>query len=161
AYPGRSLNLDEQRVDRILDPADLEVTTVERAVLDLRTIEIGCHHLVADPATHLALVGESLALSLRAQQHQITRATIKRDGKPRGRNARSLHDRLVIARQKPERLAQTCNTFRPEAALEESPRLLRAEPPRGTRAAANRTQRVRHRFRFGERLRALEQRTAA
>src|SRR5262245_43954133 len=51
--------------------------------------------------------------------------------------------------------------FRAEVAFEESARLLRAEPPPGTRAPANRGQRFRHQLRFGDRLRALEQGTAA
>ena len=37
----RSLDVDEERFDRILEPADLQLAPVERAVLDLGTIEIG------------------------------------------------------------------------------------------------------------------------
>jgi hypothetical protein len=63
--PGRALDLNEQRVDVVPDPADLEVPAVERPILDLGTIEIGRDHLVAHATPNLSLIGESLAVTLR------------------------------------------------------------------------------------------------
>ena len=46
--PGRALDLNEQRVDRIPDPANLEMAAVERAVLDLGPVEISRDDPVTD-----------------------------------------------------------------------------------------------------------------
>ena len=132
----RALDVDEEGVDRILEPADLQMPPVERAVLDLRAVVIE-HALLADPAVDLALVGEGTLLASCAPGHeQIARTAMHRHGVFRGRNARAGDDRLVIAGEEALLLADLGDAEGQEIL----PRRRRAPPssPAGTVARARR-----------------------
>ena len=88
----RSLDLDEQEIVRILEVSDLEVAGRERAVLDLRAVEIRHVFAARDPAHDAAGVGKALGLALAPHVHEIARPAIERHLEVVGRRARAVDD---------------------------------------------------------------------
>src|SRR5262249_54918147 len=117
---GRALDRGEERVDRIPDPANLQMTTVERTVFDFGASVVR-NALAADLAIDLALVGE-LALLLAAGRDEIAGPAIDRHGVFRRRKPRAGDDRLVIAGEKSRRGAHLGDAQRGENRFEEGAR---------------------------------------
>src|SRR4030081_2963473 len=109
----RALDLDRDQVERILDPADLELLAVERTGLDGAAVVVG-HELVAlgEAADAPALVRKRGGALLVAVRDQVARPAIDRHrefgtGKTRARDAR-----LVIAGHEPLALTQARGAIR-------------------------------------------------
>src|SRR5262245_22830410 len=117
--------MDEERVDRILQPADLEMAAVERAILDFRARVIG-HALASHLAIDLALVGELAFLLARARHEQVARAAIHRHRILGRRDTRAFDDGLVVAGEEAGRVADLGDAQGQKVLLEERARLLRA-----------------------------------
>ena len=78
-HPRRALDVDRERRDRILEPADFEMPAVERALLDLAAVEVRRDGAVRGaPADH-ALVGEGLAGPLGCG-HEVGGPAVHRHG---------------------------------------------------------------------------------
>src|SRR5262249_15620375 len=119
----RALDLDRQRLERIPEPADLELLTVEHAFLDRGTVVIGNDLvlLVAAPDQG-ALVREVGAARLVTDGLEIARTPVERNMKFRIGKTRAFDDRLEIAGEESLLLAQPRNAHRPEIVLEEGAR---------------------------------------
>src|SRR6202012_220746 len=102
----RSLDLREQKIDRILQPADFQPAAGDRAILDFAAIVIGHELAATDLAKHLALVRQARRVLLETTDKQVGRPTIDRHVIDIGLRARPLEDRLVIAGHKAGILAQ-------------------------------------------------------
>ncbi len=100
----RALDLDEQRIGRVLDPADLEMLPVEHPVLDLGAVVIGHELARAVAPPRLAGVGKTVAARAGGRQ-QVGRAAIDRHVVDAGRKARSAPGgnsaRRIFARPRP------------------------------------------------------------
>ena len=142
---GRALDLDRQRLERIPDPADLQLLAIERAGLDGGAVVIG-HQLVllvaaidGGPVGHLAVRPDRPAVD-----QQIGRAPIERDVEFRAGKARAVDHRLVIAGEQAPALADAGDRDRTEILLEEGLRLRIASPAANARLRG-RPARARHR----------------
>ena len=130
----RALDLDRDQVERILDPADLELLPVERAGLDGAAIVVR-HEIVAlgAAADAAALVRERGRALLVAVGDQVTRPAIDRHGKFGTGRARAGDHRLVVAGHESLALAQARDAHGLEILLEEGARgvgILRLERER-------------------------------
>ena len=97
ADPRRTLDLREQQIGLILQPADLEAAAGNRTVFDLGTIIVGHELAAADFAKHLALVGQAAVALLLAAHEQVRGTAIDRNGIDVGLRPRPVDDRLVVA----------------------------------------------------------------
>ena len=105
----RALDLREQHVDRVAQPADFQMPAVERAVLDLAAVVIRHDLAAADAAADVdALAGKRSPSLRRPDDHEIGRPAIQRRGELAGRHARAVDDRLVIAGEKACRYRRAC-----------------------------------------------------
>ncbi len=116
----RAFDLDRDQVERILDPADLELLAVERAGLDGAAVMIR-HEVVAlgAAADASALVRKRGRALLVAVGNQIARPAIDRHGEFGTGKARTGNDRLVIAGHKSPALAQARDAHGLKILLEE------------------------------------------
>ena len=117
----RAFDLDREQVERILEPADLELLPVERAGLDGAAVVVR-HELVvpgaaADPH---ALVRKCGGAGLVAGRDQVARPPVERDRELGVGKARARNNRLEIAGQKSHGLAQTRDADGLKILLEES-----------------------------------------
>src|SRR5262249_17813440 len=142
-HPRRALDLNCERLERIPEPADFELLSVERACLDGAAIVV--RHdlavLVAAPDQR-ALVGKGGRTRRVAGSHEIMWTSVERDVKFRIGKARALDDRLVITGQKALRFAEPRDLHRAKIILEEAARGLLVGRPRRGRAPADLTERA-------------------
>ena len=71
ADPRRALNLREQQIRLIPEPAEFEASAGNRAVLDLGPVVIGHELAATDLAKHLPLVGQANGVLFEAADEQI------------------------------------------------------------------------------------------
>ena len=93
----RALDLREQQIGLVLQPADFEAAAGDLAVLDLGAVVIRHELAAADLAKHLALVGQAGGALRDAANEQVRRPAIDRHGVDVGLRPRAVDDRLVIA----------------------------------------------------------------
>src|SRR4051812_20976377 len=130
----RALDLDRDQVERILDPADLELLAVERAGLDGAAVVIRHELVVLGAAADApALVRERGRTLLVAVGDQVARPAVDRHRKFRTGKARAGDHRLVIAGHQALALAQARDAHGLKVLLEEGARgsgILRLERER-------------------------------
>ena len=129
--------MDEERVDRILQPADFQIAAGEHAVVD-RGAVVERHELALRPALlFLAVAGGGSARHRHAAaRQQVRRLAIERIVVAIALAARAVDDRLVIAGDETVRRAERRDADRAEVLLEEGARLagllrLGLPPPSG------------------------------
>jgi hypothetical protein len=93
------LDLDEQEIDRILDPTNFEMLAIERAILDFAAVVVGHERAVGQPARGTAAVGKALTLLIARRWDEIARPPVDRHGELAGRKPRAVDDRLIVAGQ--------------------------------------------------------------
>ena len=152
----RALDLDEQEIVRVLEITDLQIAGRERAVLDLRAVEIRRVFAARDAAHHAAAVGEALRLALAPHVDEVARAAVKRHLEVVGLDARAVDDRLVIAGEKAVRIVDFRNTNRAEILLEKLARRLGRQRAGGACLAADLDQRRINRPRVARHLGAAD-----
>src|SRR6516165_729048 len=110
-YPSGTLNLDCQQVERILEPADLELLAVESAGLDRAAIVVG-HELVffVEPTDPHAFVWKRVGARLVTGCNQVTRPAVHRDIEFRTGRARAANDWLEVTGQQSLGLTQARDT---------------------------------------------------
>ena len=139
--PRRALDLREQQIGLILEPANLKPAAGDRAVLYLAAIIIRHKLAAADLAKHLPLVGQVGRTLLKAADEQIRGSAIDRHVIDPGLGARSIEDGFVIAGDKAGILAEPRDLQRDEMVLEEGARLGGLGNLRSPRRAAGIAQR--------------------
>jgi len=77
-HPRRPLEFDRHRLKGISNPADFEVSSVERAVLDCTTVIIRLHLTFRIDPPHSRTVWKTGASGFLAVDEEIARAPIKR-----------------------------------------------------------------------------------
>ena len=103
----RAFDLDREQVERILEPADFEFLTVERAGLDGAAVVVRHELVVLVAATDAhPFVRKCNGAGLVAGSDQITRPAVERDMEFGTGKARARNNRLEIAGQKSLGLAQ-------------------------------------------------------
>src|SRR6516162_5360352 len=105
--PCRALDLREKKVGLILEPADFEASTGNRAVFDLGAIVVRHELAAADFAKHLALVGQTRCVLPEAADEQVRRTPIDRHVVDVSPGPRSVEDGFVIAGDEAGILAKT------------------------------------------------------
>ena len=108
--PGRTLDLREQQIGLVLQPADFEAAAIDRTVLNLGAIVIGHQLAAADLAKHLALVGEPCRALLGAANEQIGRPAIDRHIIDLVLGPRAVDDWLIVTGDKPLAFAKPRDT---------------------------------------------------
>src|ERR1700681_512257 len=78
--PCRALDLREQQIGLVLEPAEFESAPGNRAVFDLGPIVVWHELATADLAKHLSLVGQSARALLDAADEQVRGTAIDRHG---------------------------------------------------------------------------------
>src|SRR5262249_9768824 len=139
----RALHLDREQVERVLEPADLELLPVERAGLDGAAVVVR-HQLVvagaaADPH---ALVRKSGGAGRVAVRDQVARPAVERNRKLGAGKARARNNRLEIAGQKSLGLTQASDADGLKILLEESAGGMRIPGLQGDGLAADARQGV-------------------
>src|SRR5262249_27286327 len=128
----RTLNLDCERVEWILDPANFKFLAIQRAGPDGAAVVVR-HELMflveaTDPRT---FIWKCIGAGLVAGRHQVGRAAVKRHEKFRTGKARALNDRLVVAGQETLCFSETGDAHRLKILLEESASGRRILRPQG------------------------------
>src|SRR5262245_30149828 len=135
--PG-ALDLDAEQVERILEPADLELLPVERAGLDGAAVVVRHQLVVFVAATDpRALVRKCERAGLVAVGDEVARPPIERDGEFGAGKARARDDRLEIAGQESGGLAKPRDTDGLKILFEEDAGGIRILRPQAYRLAAD------------------------
>src|SRR5256885_14662915 len=117
----RALDLREQQISLILQPADFESPAGDRAVLDFGTIVIGHKLATTDLAKHLPLVGQRSVL-LEAADKQIGGTPINRHAVDVGARSRAVDHGLVVAGDETLVLPDPRDPQRQKMLFEKAPR---------------------------------------
>src|ERR1700674_1691221 len=120
-YAGRALYMNREGGDRIPQPTDLQMASVECPVLDLATVEIRHQRAVPHTPLDLALVGKSTC-EVAAGGDEIIGPPVHRNRELAGREARAVDDRLEISGQQPLGFAEPRDAQRAKIGLEEGAR---------------------------------------
>ena len=121
--PRRALDLREQQIGLILEPADFEAPAGNRAVFDLGPIVIG-HELAApDLAKHLSLIRQTGRILFEAANEQIRRTAIDRHVVDVGPGPGAVDHGLVVAGDEARILAEPRDLQGQKMRLEKGPRL--------------------------------------
>src|SRR5262249_41939889 len=141
--PRRTLDLNRQRFEWIPEPADFELLPIERPALDGATIMVR-HDLAffVQSTDERALVGKRIDAGFVAGGHEIVGAPMEGEVKLGMGKARALADRLVVASEKPLRLAEPYDLHGLEIILEKAASGRFVGQPQARRTPAHVPQRV-------------------
>ena len=120
AHLTRALDLQEESIDRIVDPEQLELASGKRTAVDRGAIGIGDELALLDPATDPATLELGIELA-QIDTDQIGRAPIQRIAVRGVGCPRALQKRLVVAGEQAIAIAVVAHCERLEAGLEEAP----------------------------------------
>ena len=116
---GRALDLREQQIGLVPQPADFETASLDRAILDLGAVVIGHQLAAADLAENLSLVGQSGRILVGAPDEQIGGTAIDRHIVDFVLGPRAVDHGLVVTGDKALAFAEPRNPQRQKILLEE------------------------------------------
>ncbi len=122
ADPRRALDLREQQIGLVFEPADFEASAGDRTVFDLAAIVIGYELAAADLAKHLSLVGQTNGVLFEAADKQVRGTAINRHGVDVGLGPGPVDHGLVVAGDKTLAFAKPRDAQGEKMLLEECPR---------------------------------------
>ena len=119
ADTGGALDLREQQIGLVSQPADFETASLDRAILDLGAVVIGHQLAAADLAEHLSLVGQPGRILVGAADEQVGGTAIDRHGVDFVLGLRAVDHGLVVTGDKALAFAEPRNPQRQKVLLEE------------------------------------------
>src|ERR1700737_440194 len=121
--PRRALDLREQQVGLVFEPADFQASAGNRAIFDLGPVVVWHELATADLAKYLSLVGQANSALLDAADEQVRGTAIDRHGVDVGLGPGPVDDRLVVAGDEAVAFAKPRDAQGEKMLLEKSPRL--------------------------------------